>query len=380
MLNLFVKFFSSLRLTVVCLSLGMVLIFIGTMAQVYLGIHAAQAKYFQSLFIYYSFPGSSWRFPIFPGGHLLGAVVLVNLVAAHLTRFRLTWNKSGILLLHLGIFLLLLGGFLTDTLSVESQMRIHEGETKNYSESIDRAELVIIETSNPAFDQVVSIPDRVLARTKVIQHPQLPFRVNVLHYFPNSDLHQLKEDSAGEAASTQGVGRHISVTEVPPTTKSSEMDFATTVVEIVPVEGSMGTWLCSTTLTRREIFEYQGRTYEIQMRPKRYYKPYSIKLLKFSHDKYDGTEIPKNFSSKIHLMHSAKKEDREVLIYMNSPLRYEGETYYQAGFEKDNVTTVLQVIRNPSWVTPYLACLLVGLGLVIQFSIHLFGFARKIKA
>ena len=40
---------------------------------------------------------------------------------------------------------------------------------------------------------------------------------------------------------------------------------------------------------------------------------------------------------------------------MNDPMRYRGETFYQHTF--DNATekaTVLQVVRNPGWVLPYL--------------------------
>jgi len=70
-------------------------------------------------------------------------------------------------------------------------------------------------------------------------------------------------------------------------------------------------------------------------------------------------------------------ENREVLIYMNNPLRYAGETYYQASFDPDNHGTILQVVHNPSWLTPYFSCILVAAGLLIQFGIHLFGFAAK---
>ena len=52
--------------------------------------------------------------------------------------------------------------------------------------------------------------------------------------------------------------------------------------------------------------------------------------------------------------------NRDVLIYMNNPLRYRGETYYQAGFQKDDTASILQVVRNPSFVTPYIACIIVG--------------------
>src|SRR6266436_8559082 len=107
------RFFSSFRLTVVCLGLGMLLVFLGTLAQVHLGIHAVQARYFQSLFIFWSPPGASWKIPILPGGYLLGSVLLINLVAAHASRFQFSRKKAGIILLHFGVMLLLIGQLLT---------------------------------------------------------------------------------------------------------------------------------------------------------------------------------------------------------------------------------------------------------------------------
>ena len=70
-------------------------------------------------------------------------------------------------------------------------------------------------------------------------------------------------------------------------------------------------------------------------------------------------------------------ERREVLIYMNNPLRYWGETYYQASFDRDDQGSVLQVVRNPSWLTPYFSCVLVACGMVVQFLIHLVPFLKR---
>ena len=64
--------------------------------------------------------------------------------------------------------------------------------------------------------------------------------------------------------------------------------------------------------------------------------------------------------------------------YPSNPLRYGGETFYQADWDhEDEKGTILQVVHNPSWLTPYFSCVLVGGGLVIQFMSHLIGFARK---
>jgi hypothetical protein len=63
---------------------------------------------------------------------------------------------------------------------------------------------------------------------------------------------------------------------------------------------------------------------------------------------------------------------------MNNPLRYAGYTFYQASFEPGNdKVTILQVVRNPSWIIPYIACSLMTLGLLWQFTIHLLGFIAK---
>src|SRR5262245_17911372 len=179
---------ASLRLTVICLGFGMLLVFLGTLAQVHLGIHAVQARYFQSLFIYWSPPGASWKIPILPGGYLLGTVLLVNLIAAHAARFQLTKKKIGIILLHLGVILLLIGQLLTGLFARETQMRIDEGQTLGYSEAPREVELAVIDATDPNFDQVVAIPERVLAREGTIQHPTLPFTLKIQHFFPNSRL------------------------------------------------------------------------------------------------------------------------------------------------------------------------------------------------
>jgi cytochrome c biogenesis protein ResB len=146
---------------------------------------------------------------------------------------------------------------------------------------------------------------------------------------------------------------------------------------VSPEGTSLGTWLATEWIEQPQTFTVNHRTYEIGLRPRRFYKPYSIELLKFTHDVYPGTDTPKNFASRVLLHRPETGEKREVDIYMNNPLRYAGETYYQASYDPDDHGTVLQVVHNPSWLTPYFSCVLVGLGLLLQFATHLFGFTLK---
>src|SRR5438270_3667193 len=177
---------TSLKLTIVCLAAGMVLIFAGTLAQVHLGIHEAQERYFQSFFVWWPPEGRGIKLPIFPGGHLIGGVLLINLIAAHAKRFRWTWRKVGIHLTHAGLIIMLAGGLFTDLFAVESHMRLANGETKNYSEDARRDELDVIETTNPDLDKVNAIHESVLQRNSIIRLQSLSFQFVVRMIFQYS--------------------------------------------------------------------------------------------------------------------------------------------------------------------------------------------------
>jgi hypothetical protein len=120
--------------------------------------------------------------------------------------------------------------------------------------------------------------------------------------------------------------------------------------------------------------------HEVVFRYKRDYKPYSLRLDKFTHELFPGTDVPKNFQSDIHFIPDTAhptKDARDIRIYMNNPLRHEGETFYQAGYFPDNKGTVLQVVRNPGWMMPYLSCFLVTVGLLIHFGFYMVEFLPR---
>ncbi len=371
------RFFSSLRLTVVCLAFGMIVVFAGTLAQVDLGLYKAQNEFFRSFFIYWQPKGAGFKLPVLPGGYLVGGVLLLNLVAAHFTRLSLTRRKIGLWLTHAGIILLLLGQLLTDMLSCESSMHLREGQAGNYSETEREAELVVIDSSDAELDKVVAIPQGRLHRDALISHAEMPFSIKVHKFLPNSAVEEIKPGASTTPSATQGVGPRVAIHELPRATEMEKRDVPAAVVEIVTPKGSLGTWVVSEFIETPQVFHYENRHYRVAMRPRRYYAPYTLELQKFQHEVYAGTDIPKNFASRVIVHRPDTGEKREVLIYMNSPLRYGGQTYYQSGFDPDDHGTILQVVTNPGWLTPYFACGLVSAGLLIQFTMHLLGFALK---
>jgi hypothetical protein len=273
--------------------------------------------------------------------------------------------------------LLLVGQLLTDYLSVESSMHLRVGGTKNYSEADRRFELAVVDVTDKDSDKVFAISQHRLARKEPINHPEFPFTVRPKTFYLNSMVTQKAEEGFERVTGVANFDTNVWMKELPHETVMDRRDMPTAIVEIAGRESSVGTFLTSAFIERPQRFTHGDRTYEITLRPQRFYKPFSLHLKEFNHDRYPGTQIPKNFSSRVLLNRPDTGEQREVLIYMNNPLRYWGETYYQASFDRDDQGSILQVVRNPSWLTPYFSCVLVALGMTVQFLIHLVPFLKR---
>jgi hypothetical protein len=371
------NFFVSLKLTIALLALGMVLILWATLRQVDLGVFGVQEQFFHRFLVIQPVPGTPLWAP-FPGGYALGGLLLINLIAAHVHRFRFTWDKLGIQLTHAGLILLLLGELFTGLWQQIYSMRLTEGGSQNYAEHERNFELAIIETTAPDFDDVVAIPTKLLESSQALQHPKLPFRVVPKRYLPNSRLDNREPDSKAPAnEATAGVGPNVVLTPLPLTYKEKEVNMPTVFVELIAASGSLGTYLVSADLARPQTFTHEGRTWKIVMRQERAYRPFAVSLLEVKHDVYPGTDIPKNYSSRVQIVPEQGAKEQEVLIYMNNPLRYGGLTFYQHQMNAGEKLSVLQVVRNPSWRIPYIACTMMSLGLVLQFGAHLRKFLEK---
>ncbi len=387
---------ASLKITVVLFALSIVLVFLGTLAMKDSGIWTVVKTYFRSFYVWIPFqvfvrlgqvffgvnegatlPGG---FP-FPGGWSIGAALLVNLLAAHFVRFKLSWRRSGILLLHAGIAVLLVSELVTGLFAVEGNMVIGQGETVHYVLSTQQTELAVIDANDPAVEEVTAIPAALLRKGEVIRTDALPFEVRGVRYLVNSELAKLP--AAGDQnPATAGFGLRTGVeerAEIVGVDADQRMDAPSAYVSLKnkSTGKDIGTYLVSY-LLRPQTLEVNGRQYTIELRPRRDYKPYSLTLIEFRFDRYLGTEMAKNFSSRVRLRDPERGEDREVLISMNEPLRYRGETFYQSSFDKRTENaTVLQVVRNPGWLIPYISCGLVTLGMVIHFGLGLIGFLNR---
>jgi len=396
-LRIIFKTLASLKLTVVLFVLAMVLIFAGTLAQAERGTFAVMDSMFRSFITWIDFqlfiPRSLAEVPggiPFPGGFVIIGALLVNLVAAHSVRFKFTRRRVGMILTHGGLILLLASELATAALATEGNMSIDEGSHSRFIERMRDYELAVIDDSPAEHNNVTVIPDQLLRQhldraAGPITHPDLPFRVRMVRWMDNATLMRAQSGAANPADS--GMGQRFIARARPESagaSASQRINTPAAYITLLTDDGPIGTYMVTTLDNaapgmphQPQAVEVDGKTYKLDLRFEREYKPYKLHLKDFQHEKFTGTETPRAFRSKIRLEDPERSVDRQVLISMNNPLYYRGETFYQSAFKPDNSGTVLQVVNNPAWFLPYVSCTMIALGLVIHFASSLTRFLRK---
>lgn len=302
-------------------------------------------------------------------------------------------KRGGLLLIHAGLGLLMLGEWFVSWYAVEERLMIQEGSATNFAVDIRETELAVVDTGfSDTEDDVVVVPGSKVVRSAergdVIQSPKLPFDIRVVQYLRNSDLADPQPD--GQNLATAGNGLRVLAVPQRAATGASVsrgVDMASAYVELLDKEdgSSLGTYLVSQYLSSQDISErvsVNGKVYDVALRFKRTYKPYTMHLLELRKDDYVGTTTPRDYSSFVRLIDTKRDIDRgEIRIWMNNPLRYAGETFYQSGYFRDPRTglgqTTLQVVTNTGWMIPYVACMLVATGMFAHFWNTLLRFLQR---
>ncbi|MGI9429129.1 MAG: cytochrome c biogenesis protein CcsA, partial [Bythopirellula sp.] len=245
-------------------------------------------------------------------------------------------------------------------------------------------ELAIVDRSDPQTDRVTVVPTDLLIKAfthkEVFDDAELPFTVRVLDYLQNSSTRFMQPDEASPA--THGIGRLRVAEERPINTgvgAAQGVDVPALYLEIKSKsdQSDLGTYLVSPLLFEDSL-EIGDKKYELTLRFKRIQKPYAVKLKDFRFDRYIGTETAKNFSSEVILIDEQQNVERTATISMNNPLRYYGDTLYQADWDKETEqATVLQVMTNSGWMIPYVSCMLVAIGMFAQFGSTFLRFSRR---
>ncbi len=319
---------------------------------------------------------------------LAGAIFLV----AAIMLFR---KRGGIAVIHLGVALLMFGELLVGLFAVEEQIHIPEGQTVNFARDLREIELAIVDSSDPNEDRVTVVPGSFLKPGATIQHEDMPFGLKVVKRFDNADL--VVPDNVDSNLATAGTGLQVvaqKARESSGADTSGAVNMASVYATVIPNRSGdcpeetylfcqqFGDGELAAGKDRPESIRVGDKTYHVSLRFQRSYKPYSIRLLDIVKDDYQGTDTPRDYSSYVHLVDPSNNfDDDELRIWMNNPLRYNGETFYQSNYSPPAAgrpeTTTLSVVTNVGWMIPYVACMVAFVGMGYHFGQNLVRFLNR---
>jgi ResB-like family len=360
-------FLGSLRLAFVLILLLMVLTLLGTIAQVDHSLYEVQQRFFASGFFVHEVGGVPL---VLPGGYLLLGLLFVNLLVGGMLRMRRGKVTFGVLVIHVGIAVLLLAGFVEERWSQKGSVTLYEGQSASTFESDAAWEIAVTEYRAQGVAREFLVPSSEFANLGpggrlTATAPDLPFDLVLDGFEPNA---MPRPAGSGERDAAEGF-----------------------VLEPVPVGGSTDVRAPGLYATLRakgggtsargilwalESGPFQAavadRTFSVDLRRESWELPFTLALKRFVHETHPGTSMARRFSS--YLTRSDGGESRDVHVTMNEPLRESGYTVYQSGWGPENAPpgtplfSTFAVVRNPSDRVPILACCIIAFGLVWHWT------------
>ncbi|RMF44497.1 MAG: cytochrome C biogenesis protein [Planctomycetota bacterium] len=311
-------------------------------------------------------------------------------------------SRGGNVLIHIGVGLLMVGQFVFGDRQIEQRINLAEGSSTNLAVIEDEVEIALIDTSDPKEDVVYAIPESLIrkyaGRDEPIDAPELPVKVRILQWMRNSTLEPASADDENPA--TAGLGMQMVAKPLKPYGGAimDKVNLAAAYIELIDKQTgeSLGTFLLSqerndlSQLTggmqpdTYERVEINGKPFDLAIRFRQERKPYDVYLKDVQRRNYTGTDTARDYSSRIVITDRASGESQEGKTWMNNPLRYRGETFYQSRYNRvpDKQggvieTTGLQVVKNAGWVIPYVACMMALWGMAAHFGVTFMRFSQR---
>ena len=283
-------------------------------------------------------------------------------------------KKIGILVIHTGAILLLVGGGLTAKFSTEGNMIIDEGAQSNYVDDYHNMELAVVNTSRDNLDEYTVFDQPILREGNILSHENLNFDIEILSYLKNCDV-QRRMTPAG--IQYKGMLKNFMLSKLK--VEKENVQNRPGIIFRIPnassgIDEIYGIFLGQSVV---QTVSVDNQDYEIFFRRKRTYLPFVIELLDFKKVLHPGTGMAKSYSSEVNLIENGIP--RRVLIEMNKPLRNRGYTFFQSSFiESPEIdTTVLAVVKNYGRLFPYISSILMSIGLLMHLLISLPKLLKK---
>ncbi len=385
------RFFTSFKLATVVLVLMTVVTLLGTLGQVEIGLHAAKEKYFYSWF----FVDRIFGLPIvLPGGLPLMSLLFLNMTLGAVVKVKKRWKGAGLLVSHIGMLMLLAGGFVTWAFSTDGYMALYPGMRSDRVESYREWQLEILPLSEDGTAETAWVyPSHLLERMRpderrLVETGSLPFDIAINGYSRNATPIPVTAPAAATAP-----GREIDGFKLSPQkpSKEAEQNLPGLFLEIRPKDGADPIetilWAGSYRFDPREkpmpfVFDVDGQRFGALLAKKSWTVPFEMSLDEFIFERHPGVSTARNYESRV-TRHEEGQPDKPLEIKMNEPMRFGGYTFFQESFGPsgsqpgDEMFSQFAVANNPADQWPLYALIVTGVGLGVHFAVMLVNFTVR---
>ncbi|MBI5093671.1 MAG: cytochrome c biogenesis protein ResB [Candidatus Hydrogenedentes bacterium] len=383
--KLTLDFLASYGFAGVIFLLLLLLVFLGTVEQVNQGLFEVQKKYFESIFLVHYFFG---KIPVpLPGVYLLLALFTLNIMAGMVLRMRRGLAHLGVLIVHIGMVLMIVAGFVKFKFSDDGNLALWEHDQANVFESYHDYELAItpVGVSGPVKEYVITGDQFTKLRPEQVvtfQNAELPFDLTLTGFVKNGTPRQKGPMVTVSAKAVDGF--YIEPLSIE---KDAERNLPCAYVTVKDKKTGESQDGILVTSTRQPGFppvawyaQLDDKTWKVDLRKRQVQLPFTIVLDKFTHELHPRTAMAKAFMSDVTKIEDGSEQ--QVKIAMNEPLRHEGYTLFQSSFGPSNASpgermySVFAVVRNPSDQWPLYSCIIITVGLVVHFTQKLLKYLR----
>lgn len=337
----------------------MLLLILGTTAQKEIGVFEAQRLYFSAWII--------WLGPLpLPGSYPTLGLITISLFAKFLLYSPWRRHQAGIIITHLGVLILLLGGLVTAFTQQEGFISLKEGQ-RGSSVSGYYNRVLTIEKN----EETVAAYDVAQMKEGIVTDPRLPFSIAIESVCANCRPVAVKDTK-----NRHGLAAQVTLTAAPEE-KENELNLSGVNFTLSGLtDDQNGHYLVMEEIPVMPEVTVGEDIYRFSIGRRQTALPFSIELVDFKRELHPGTDMARAFSSDV-IVHDGGV-NWPYHIRMNEPLRYKGYTFYQSSFSlrPDGEYSVLSVVQNKGRIFPYIASAVMFAGLLFHVLIKLAA-ARK---
>ena len=306
---------TSTKITTILLLCLCNIIFWGTIDQTERGLWAAQNKYFYAWLYRAEIPYTQAKlwFPL-PGMLLVGWLMCIQQILCFIFKFKYLWAKTGILIMHFGLLMMLVGGGVSFYFSKEAQLTLAVNEKSQFALGYHSWEISIWKNSSLS-RQVSAITISNLQAKDVISVPnhgiEIEIESNYLNALAYAEQEGLKMPNLINSS-------HIAMLKETPLEKEPEQNVPGIIFNLKNEQQRVLLYGAEQAPTPYILANKD--TLFFQLRRERFPLPFEVTLLEFKRLLHGGTMMARAFESKIQVQNNTLNQEYKVA--MNEPYRF----------------------------------------------------------